>query len=609
MSVTTATRPPLAGTFTRAGTTGTGTWNDDARTVDVIMSSGAAVARRSWSEGAYTEILEISASAVDLSRCDGMSVLDSHAPFTIENRVGTVVPGSARISGGNLIGTVKLSRNTLGESLAQDLRDGHGFSVSVGYRVDTYTWDEGSGDAIPTLTATRWLPMELSIVAIPADAAARTRSHERTTAMNDVTAAPSTASPAVAAERQRGIEIGLIGRRAGMDAATIEAAVNGNTTIADFRAAAFEAMATRQEQTPSFPHSPARTSSDGASDLEARGEALFARANPGHRLSERARRHANLLPAEHARDLLRARGESVTGLSHAGLITRALHATSDFPAIIVAAGSMAVREGYAQLDTEIRQTARPTTLENFKTHHSVNLSSAPRLLKVNEHGEYKRGTFRENAEGYGLSTFGRIIGVTRQLLINDDTNIFSRIPQRLGQSAREFELASLVAFIEGNPTMSDGFAVFSPEHNNLGAGAALSVASLSAARLAMRRQIGLAGEAIGVRPRFLIVPAELETVAEQVLAEIAARAVSDVNPFAGKLVLIVEHRLADKAAWYLAADPAQIDGLEFAHLAGQEGPVMESKAGWDVDGVEIKVRLDYGAGWVDYRAWFKNPGV
>ena len=39
---------------------------------------------------------------------------------------------------------------------------------------------------------------------------------------------------------------------------------------------------------------------------------------------------------------------------------------------------------------------------------------------------------------------------------------------------------------------------------------------------------------------------------------------------------------------------------------GNEGPQVESRSGWDVDGVEIRVILDFGAGFIDHRGWFQN---
>ena len=53
----------------------------------------------------------------------------------------------------------------------------------------------------------------------------------------------------------------------------------------------------------------------------------------------------------------------------------------------------------------------------------------------------------------------------------------------------------------------------------------------------------------------------------------------------------------------------EIDGLEFAYLSGNEGPQVESRSGWDVDGVEIRVILDFGAGFIDHRGWFMNAGA
>lgn len=84
--------------------------------------------------------------------------------------------------------------------------------------------------------------------------------------------------------------------------------------------------------------------------------------------------------------------------------------------------------------------------------------------------------------------------------------------------------------------------------------------------------------------------------------------VADTNPFTGKLELVVEPRLSGKQ-WYVAASPGEIDGLEYCYLEGEEGPQIESRPGFDVDGLEVKVRLDFAAAFVDHRGWVKNPGA
>jgi hypothetical protein len=90
---------------------------------------------------------------------------------------------------------------------------------------------------------------------------------------------------------------------------------------------------------------------------------------------------------------------------------------------------------------------------------------------------------------------------------------------------------------------------------------------------------------------------------------VAPAKAADVNPFAGALGLVVEPRLSSATRWYVTADPAEIDGLEYAYLSGNEGPQVESRSGWDVDGVEVRVILDFGAGFVDHRGWFMNAGA
>jgi hypothetical protein len=75
------------------------------------------------------------------------------------------------------------------------------------------------------------------------------------------------------------------------------------------------------------------------------------------------------------------------------------------------------------------------------------------------------------------------------------------------------------------------------------------------------------------------------------------------------LSLIVEPRLTSATAWYLIADPASIDGLEYAYLAGEEGPQVFSELGFDTDGISYKIREDFGCGWAEPRGWWKQPGA
>lgn len=75
--------------------------------------------------------------------------------------------------------------------------------------------------------------------------------------------------------------------------------------------------------------------------------------------------------------------------------------------------------------------------------------------------------------------------------------------------------------------------------------------------------------------------------------------------------VVAEARLdaASATAWYLAADPNMFDTIEVQYLDGNDAPYLEQKDGWNVDGVEMKVRIDAGVKALDYRTLYKSAGA
>ena len=111
-----------------------------------------------------------------------------------------------------------------------------------------------------------------------------------------------------------------------------------------------------------------------------------------------------------------------------------------------------------------------------------------------------------------------------------------------------------------------------------------------------------------VVPKFLVVGSAKETEAEQALAALSAVSTpSQVNPFSGKLELIVDPRLVGNS-WRLFADPAAWPTIEYAHLAGADSIIMDERPGWDIAGMEFRAMTDFGCGPVDWRGTYKNPG-
>jgi hypothetical protein len=341
-------------------------------------------------------------------------------------------------------------------------------------------------------------------------------------------------------------------------------------------------------------------------------EALAAR-HGGPAPSADAREYLHLRCVDMARACLDRHGVTTRLLSPATIITRALgHTSGDFPALLQQTGNRTLRQAYTAYVGGVRRIARESTAPDFRAKSRLMLGEAPQLVKVNEQGEVTYGTMAESKASYSLATYARIFGITRQALVNDDLGAFVDFSGRMGRAAAEFVAAQLAALLTSNPTMADGVALFHANHANLGTAAAIAIASLGEALKLMRLQKGLDGlTPIDATPRFLVVPAALEVIARQYVAQINATKASDVNPFTADLDVVVDPRLdaSSATAWYVAADPAVVDTLEYSYLEGEPGPQIETRAGFTIEGVETKVRLDFGCGCLDFRGLVKNAGA
>ena len=136
-----------------------------------------------------------------------------------------------------------------------------------------------------------------------------------------------------------------------------------------------------------------------------------------------------------------------------------------------------------------------------------------------------------------------------------------------------------------------------------------AAAALSAARVAMRTQKDMDGiTPLNVVPKFIVSGASQETAIETLLAAITPTSTSEVNVFAGKLTTLIEPRLLGNP-WYLFGDPTTSPPvLEIAYLNGETEPFLDQQDGWRSDGVEYKVRHDFGAAFVDWKGAYKDPG-
>ena len=121
------------------------------------------------------------------------------------------------------------------------------------------------------------------------------------------------------------------------------------------------------------------------------------------------------------------------------------------------------------------------------------------------------------------------------------------------------------------------------------------------------KQTGLGGGLIDVTPWAVLVPSEWETDTEKLLSTIQATSTDDVNPFASCLSSSSRGlRTLTAGTWSPIRPPPT--AWSTPTCRGAPGPQTESRAGFEVHGAQIKVRLDFGAGFIDHRGWYTNAG-
>lgn len=420
------------------------------------------------------------------------------------------------------------------------------------------------------------------------------------------------------AEKARQRDIRHAVKAAGLDEKVADDLIDRDVTVDEARSEVIDKLAEKNAET----ETRSATIEAGGQDesetrREAMTEALLHRADASkYKLTDRAKPYAHRSLLSLAEKSLEAQGIRLVGATPSEIARRSLHSTSDLPYILANVANKTLRDEYELAPRTFEPFTRSVTTPDFKLIQRTQLSDAPQLEKINEHGEVKGGKMSEAKEEYSLASYAKRIGVTRKTIINDDLDSISRVPAAMGRAARDLENDLVYAHLEANGAMGDGNNLFSAAHSNFvasGSGGAPSTTTLNAARAAMRKQTSLQGRVLNLFPVYLLLPAELETTGETLTATIQPVEAGKVNPFApgGRtpLQLIVEPRLTLATGWYAIGRLGAIDIFEIVRLEGEEAPVVETRAGWEIEGMEIKVRHDCAVKAIDWRGMYFNYGA
>ena len=671
-------------------TTGT-----DEELLEVSFSSEAPV-RNWWGD---LEILSHDPEDCDFSRLANVgSVLRNHDPDQI---VG--VPEEVWLDDKTLKGRARMRFGDTQCALdcKREVETGILRGVSVGYTVDAWVLLQDEDVSYkgrvkgPAWVAAQWQAIEFSLTPIPADpsvginrsielevtrmdpkekdARAELAKKEAAAASGGASGsggsgagAPAAASPApapvvapvdaertaetvLARERERVRQIRRMGGTFGIEADTIEDAVEGGTSVEQFRQKVLDAEAKRRQPVG------AQVVQDGRlSFARAVCEGLGLRAGIVKRdqLKHDGHVFAGRSLVEIARECLTRAGLKATFSDMRTLVGEALRGprintetveafargetigagTSDFPFILAVTANKQLLDGFRLAPTTYQSWCKVGNLMDFKASKRIKLTEAGELELIPEQGNYPNAKFGEKQESIQLATYGKKFTISRQAIINDDLEAFTTIPARMGRAAARKPNSLAVTVLCANAVLSDSVALFADGHANYGADVGRVLSDLTKARamfmymeqLLRKQKAYIADEEgatvyLGLEPKIWLVPATGASYARMVVvstADVSGGNAGVDNPFRGMAQVVVEPNLENSTvtgnsstATYLFADPADAPVIEVAFLQGNREPYMEEVDQNDADGRVIKVRMDCAAAAVDYAGAVKEKGA
>jgi hypothetical protein len=646
----------------------------DNRTVDVIWTTGKRAKNYVPGIGAITEELDLSAASVRMARLSSGNapVFDSHRNGGARDQIGRVV--SAKLESKRGIATLQFSSAPDVEPLWHRVMDGTIRSVSVGYTVRKYMPVNEGSETIHR--AVDWEPLEISLAPIPVDdgaimraiddgasqfvatetadfavddapalaerkvpmsiTAAPAASQEQTMTENVTPAAPGSdavvvdiqaeRASAVNAERARIAAVdGVLANASRLLPEAVRAelraqAINDGMMPEAVRAMAFDRLAAMTQAGATVPTQTAhvgRSGDDPAALIDAMGTALAVQSMPAmarNLKDDRWREFAALKPSDMMMELLAARGEHVSPRQRGQFVERAFHTSSDFPMLLENAGNKMLEAGFVAAAPSYRQFFGQRSFNDFKAHTFLTAGDFPAPQELGEGGEIKGGTISEKRERITPKTYARSVGVTRQMLVNDDLGAFSDFGAMIGRRIADYEnfLAySMVETATGNgPTLLEGSAaVFTTGRGNkASSGATISETTLDAGYAGIQNATSLDGIKLNLQPRYLLTGTAYRGAALRYTTRISADSGANVGLYSD-LIPISDANITGNR-WYMFADPAAAPIYVYGYVNGQTAPqirVHQYVPG--TDGIKVEVVHDFAVGAIGFRGGWFNPGA
>lgn len=612
------------------------TLDEASRTVELTWSTGAQVRKTDyWEEQNWIEELSMDTAHVNLDRLNnGAPLLANHSSWSLNDVIGVVE--KAWIQDGEGRALVKFSERAEIAPIIADVKAGILRNISVGYNIKCLERQPDLQDGIPVYLAIDWEPMEISLVTIPADAGAQVRSegdiHLVTITSKEDRAMPDKVKEKIPTpeskpvdetairaeggkiERERQLKIRNFGKQSRTPEAEITGFIERGTSAEDARDEMFKNWSETVDAE--------CTRSDGTTTVDERDKFIAAgvnaiRGRAGVDKMDTGNEFRGMRMTEIAKLCLEKAGVNARGLDEREMVKRAFTtSSSDFPVLLENAMHKTLQGAYATAPDTWSRFCSVGSVTDFRAHNRYRLGSFGNLDALGENSEIKNKSIPDGEKSsITATTKGNLINISRQTIINDDLGAFIGLSQMLGRAARRTIEADVYALLASNPIMFDGIALFHALHGNLTeSGTVVSVAAIETLRIAMAKQMDISGnDYLDLRPALwlggMASGGQARVTNDAQYDPDTANKLQSPNRVRGLFRDVIDSPRIAGTEWYGFADPNESPVIEVAFLNGEQEPFLDSMQGFEVDGLQWKVRLDYGVAAIDYRGAQKNTGA
>lgn len=303
------------------------------------------------------------------------------------------------------------------------------------------------------------------------------------------------------------------------------------------------------------------------------------------------------------------------------------HSTGSFAELTLDAMNKTMLRAYTEKPHSYQKIFRKArSASDFKTIHRIRLGEIPNIDEWDGRSRPNEVSFGDQRVEYAVRPHANLVTFDWVLIVNDDMDALSRMTVQYTQACARKLNAECIGRLTSNPVQPDGQTLFlaSPAGNrkkpNQTTGV-ISVNSLGAARTMMRRMTGLndpdgneSDATLGIAPRYLLIPATQETLADQQIHSIFDPSTSNdtqtKNPFR-HLEPVCEPLLdlSSTLEWYLLADYNEIDTVEYTFLEGEETPIIEAEVDFDSKGIKHRIQQTFAAKDIEWRGMVKSTGA